>query len=364
MTTPRSRRYCEVVDSPTPRRSLFLHAPIRRNPRAVLQRLLDLVDDDTPPSGPDGPVAVLERRLADLLGKESALFFPSGTMAQQAALRVHAERTGRRGFAAHPHCHLDQWEEQGYAAVHGLWLLRAGDENELMTAADLEAIGEPLAAVLWELPQRDLGGLLPGWDDLRDQVAVARAGGASPHLDGARLWEAQTFYRRPLEEIAGLFDTVYVSLYKSLQGTRGAVLAGDAPTIAAADVWRTRLGGRIPDAWPLALTALEGLDTIPARMPAFRDHALAIAAAINADGLARTVPDPPLTPLFHVHLPRPRADVERAGAALLAARGIQLWGRVRSLPDPHRCAFEVTVGENAMDFAPEEVAALIRELVT
>jgi threonine aldolase len=361
---PPPHRYSDVVDSSSPRRSLFLHAPIRRSPRAVLQRLLDLVDDDTPPSGPDGPMAVLERRLAGLLGTETALFFPTGAMAQQVAIRVHAERSGRRGFAAHPYCHLDRWEEQGYAAVHGLWFRPAGDDNEPMTAADLKAIGEPLAAVLWELPQRDLGGRLPEWDDLCDQVAVARAGGASAHLDGARLWEAQTYYRRPLTEIAGLFDTVYVSLYKSLQGTRGAVLAGDARTIAAADVWRTRLGGRIPDAWPLALTALEGLDAIPPRMPAFRDHALAIAAAINADGLARTVPDPPQTPLFHVHLPRPRAEVERAGAALLASRGIQLWGRLRSLPDPRTCAFEVTVGENAMDFTPEEVAALIRELLT
>jgi threonine aldolase len=352
-----------IVEASPPRRSLFLHTPIRYRPRAVLERLLDLVDDDTPPGGPDGPVAVLERRIAGLLGKQVALFFPTGAMAQQVALRVHAERSGRRAFAAHPYCHLDTWERQGYGAVHGLWFHRAGDQNALLTAADLKAIGEPLAAVLWELPQRDLGGLLPEWDELRDQVAVARAGAASAHLDGARLWEAQTYYDRPLEEIAGLFDTVYVSLYKGLQGARGAVLAGDEATMAAAEVWRTRLGGTIPEAWPLALTALAGLDTLLPRMPAFRDHAVAIAAAINGDGLARTVPDPPQTPIFHVHLPAPRADVERAAAALLASRGIQLYGGLRSVADPHACAFEVSVGENALDFTPDEVAALIRELL-
>jgi threonine aldolase len=357
----------DITDSPDlpPRvlRSLFLHAPIRRRPRVVLQRLLELVDADTPPDGPDGPVAVLERRIAGLLGKEAALFFPTGTMAQQVALRVHAERSGRRAFAAHPYNHLDQWEKQGYNAVHGLRYHRTPDPHALMTAADLAAIGEPLAAVLWELPQRDLGGLLPEWDDLVEQVAVARSGGAAAHLDGARLWEAQTYYRRPFEEIAGVFDTVYVSLYKSLQGTRGAILAGDAITVAAAGVWRTRLGGAIPDAWPLALTALAGLDTIPPRMPAFRDHALAIAAAINADGLARTCPEPPQTPLFHVHLPAPKQAVERAGAAMLAEQGVQVFPRVRSLPDPRQCAFEISVGENAMEFTPDEVAGLIRELL-
>ncbi|MEV1248650.1 beta-eliminating lyase-related protein [Nonomuraea sp. NPDC049750] len=349
--------------SPPVRRSLFLHAPIRRRPRMMLEQMLALVDDETPADGPDGPVAVLERRLAGLLGKEAALFFPSGTMAQQAALRLHADRRGRRTFAAHPQSHLDVWEEQGYNAVHGLRLRRTGDLHELMTAQDLAAVGEPLAAVVWELPQRDLGGLLPEWDDLGEQVALARATGAAAHLDGARLWEAQSYYRRPFDEIAALFDTVYVSLYKSLQGVRGAVFASDAATVEVARVWRQRLGGGIRDAWPLALAALVHLDSLADQMPAYREHAIAIAAAINADGTARAHPDPPQTPLFHIHLPADRRAVERAGQAILAEHGIQLWGRVRSASEPDRCAFEVSVGENAMEFTPDEVVALLHDLL-
>jgi threonine aldolase len=349
--------------APVIRRSLFLHAPMRRMPEVVLRQLLDRLEDGTPPDGPDGPVARLERRIAGLLGTEAALFFPSGAMAQQVALRVHAERRGRRGFAAHPHVHLDAWEMQGYNAVHGLWFHPVGDRNELMTSADLAAIAEPLAAVVWELPQRDLGGLLPEWDELREQVEAVRVTGAAVHMDGARLWEAQTFYRRPFDEIAGLFDSVYVSLYKGIQGNRGAVLAADAATVAEADVWRRRLGGAIPDAWPLALTALAGLDTLLPRMAAFRDQAIAIATAVNADGAAFAFPDPPQTPLFHVHLPAARRAVERAGAAMLAEHGTQLFSRVRSATDPRRCSFEVTVGENAMDFTPEEVVELIHELL-
>ncbi|MEO3854151.1 beta-eliminating lyase-related protein [Acrocarpospora sp. B8E8] len=354
-----------MIDTTAPvRRSLFLHAPIRRKPRVMLEQMLALVDDDTPPDGPNGPVAVLERRLANLLGKERALFFPSGTMAQQVALRLHADRRGRRTFAAHPQSHLDVWEEQGYNAVHGLRLRRTGDLHELMTTEDLQAIGEPLAAVVWELPQRDLGGLLPQWQDLRDQVALARATGAAAHLDGARLWEAQTYYQRPFDEIAALFDTVYVSLYKSLQGVRGAVLAADTATVDAAQVWRQRLGGGIRDAWPLALAALVGLDAFAPRMPAYREHAIAIAAAVNADGAARAHPNPPQTPLFHIHLPAPRRAVEQAGAQILAEHGIQLWGRVRSSPDPDRCSFEISVGDNAMGFAPNEVVTLLHDLLT
>ncbi|GIG86558.1 threonine aldolase family protein [Plantactinospora endophytica] len=345
------------------RRSLFLHSPIHRMPRTVLRQLLDQVDDDTPPGGPDAPVARLERRIADLLGTESALFFPTGTMAQQVALRIHAERHGRHAFAAHPQSHLDVWEQRGYHVVHGLRFHPVGDRHRLLTGADLAAVGEPLAAVVWELPQRDIGGQLPEWDDLRGQVAAVRERGAAAHLDGARLWEAQTYYRRPFAEIAGLFDTVYTSLYKSLLGIRGAILAADAGTVAEATAWRARLGGAIHDAWPLALAGLAGLDNLLPRMPAFREHAITLATAINADGVALAWPDPPQTPIFHIHLPASKQDVERAGEEMIAERGVQLFARVLSGPDPARCSFEVTVGEQAMAFAPEEVVALLHELL-
>ncbi len=157
----------------------------------------EMVDPDTPAHGPDGPVAVLERRMASLLGKQAAVFFPSGTMAQQVALRIHGDRRGRRAFAAHPQSHLEVWEHRGYSVVHGLRCHPTGDRHRLMTLADLTAIGEPLAAVVWELPQRDIGGLLPEWDDLVAQTEAMRERGAAIHLDGARLWEAQTYYARP-----------------------------------------------------------------------------------------------------------------------------------------------------------------------
>ncbi|MFJ8814499.1 threonine aldolase family protein [Amycolatopsis thermoflava] len=348
------------VDDSKIRRTLASHGPVRRRPRAVLERMLARAGEDLSPAE---PVAALEARIASLLGKPAALFFPSGTMAQQAALRVHADRSGRRTFAAHPHTHLDNWEDKGYAAVHGLRFRPVGDRNELMTLADLEAVGEPLAAMVWELPQRDLGGLLPSWDELVAQVGLARSRGAAAHLDGARLWESQPFYGKEFAEIAGLFDSVYVSLYKGLQGVRGAVLAGDEALVSEVAVWRRRLGGAIPDAWPLALAALDGLHSVLPRMPEFHAHARSLAAAINQDGVAYAHPDPPQAGMFHVHLPAPKAAVERAAEELIAEKGVQLFLRVRSAPDPRRCSFEVSVGETTMDFTPPEVVALLHELL-
>jgi threonine aldolase len=345
------------------RRSLAAHAPLRRQPHAMLRRMLDWLPADTALYGPESPVARLEGRVAELLGKERALFFPSGTMAQQVALRVHAERLGRPTFTAHPLNHLDRWEQRGYAAVHGLRFHPAGEAERVLTLDDLRQVTEPVSALLIELPQRELGGPLPTWDELNAQVRWARDRGAATHLDGARLWEAQPYYNRPHAEIAALFDTVYVSLYKGLEGVRGAVLAGDDDVMGHADVWRQRLGGALPDAWPLAVAALIGLDEVLPRMPAFRDHAVAIAKAITSRGVALVVPDPPVTPLFHVVLPVDAGAAAAVRDELIAERGVQVFTFVGAEAVPNWCRFEITVSENAMEFTPDEVAELIGEIV-
>ncbi|MFJ5991488.1 threonine aldolase family protein [Lentzea sp. NPDC092896] len=341
------------------RRSLSQHSGPRKSPFELVRRLAGHVTADT---RPEDPVRELEHRVAALLGKPQALFFPSGTMAQQVALRVHAERTGRQAFAGHPQTHLHVWENQGYNVLHGLRFHPVGDRNELFGLDDLAAVREPLAAVVFELPQRDIGGALPEFGDLAAQTAWARQSGAAAHCDGARLWEAQTGYDATFAEICALFDTVYVSLYKGLEGVRGAVLAGDAETIGQAAVWQRRMGGAIADAWPLAAIALMGMDTNLPRMAEFRDHARALAEAINADGFAHTTPDVPATPLFHVHLPMSRHDAQRAAQNLLEEMGIRLFLYARSNPDPRRCSFEVSVGISGLEFAPREVAELIRGL--
>ena len=97
------------------------------------------------------------------------------------------------------------------------------------------------------------------------------------------------------------------------------------------------------------------------RMPAFRDHAVAIAKALTAGGIS-VVPETPQTPLFHVLLPFDAAAATRARDELIAERGVQVFSYAGLESVPGRCRFEITVGENAMEFAPEEVVELIDEL--
>src|SRR4029077_3765674 len=116
--------------------------------------------------GEGGTVAVLEAEVRALLGRPGAVFMPSGTMAQQIALRIHADRRGSRVVAFHPTCHLELHEDKAYQRLHGLVGRTVGNPRELITLADLKGIDEPIAALLLELPQREIGGRLPAWKDL------------------------------------------------------------------------------------------------------------------------------------------------------------------------------------------------------
>jgi len=312
---------------------------------------------------PTDAVPRLERRVARLLGKPAAVLFPTGTMAQQVALRIHADRSGRRVVAFHPCCHLEVHEQKGYSAVHGLTGQLVGDRHRLIGLCDLRAVVQPLAALVLELPQRDIGGQLPTWDDLVAQTQWARDHDAMLHLDGARLWEAQPFYDRPHAEIAALFDSVYVSLYKGLLGNSGAVLAGSEEFVDHARIWRWRLGGNMTTAWPVALLAERGLDQALPRMAEFATRAREVAAALGTIPGVQIVPDPPQTPLFHVHLAAEPHAITQAAHELLEQRRVQLFLYTRTTPSPRSCSFEITVGAQFDDFTTDEVRDLIADLL-
>jgi threonine aldolase len=334
--------------------------------RDRLRAIADATADEERPDryGTGERIERLEGRIAELLGKEAAVFMPSGTMAQQIAARIWSDRRGIRTVAFHPTCHLELHEEKGYQRLHGLHGRLVGDPNRLLTLADLEAVREPVAMLLLELPQREIGGVLPEWDDLVAQAAWARERDVALHLDGARLWEAQPFYDEPHAEIAGLFDSVYVSFYKGLGGMAGAALASDAETIAGARVWQRRHGGTLVTLHPFVAAAESALDERLERMPVYVEHARVLAAALSEVEGLEVVPNPPQTPLFHVLL---RGDAERlADAALSVAeeRRVFLFAEPGSTTSPRWQRHEVMVGDVTFELDPDEVRDLYAEVLT
>jgi threonine aldolase len=326
---------------------------------------LATIDPDVAPDvyGDGGVVADLEAYVAELLGKPAAVFLPSGTMAQGATLRVHADRRTSRTVLWHPACHLDSHEGQAHARLHQLIGRPVGQLNRLITLADLDEVAEPVAALLLELPQRDLGGQQPAWDDLAAQVGWARDRGAAVHLDGARLWEASAGYDRPPAEVAALFDTVYVSFYKGIGALPGCCVAGSAGDVAQVREWRRRLGGTLFGLWPSAASALALLPERLAEMPARLRHARAIAAALAGVEGVRVVPGPPQVPMMHL-LFDVAADRFADNARRLAEEsGVWTWAEPSATGDPSVVRCELNVGRATCRLTPAVIADTLAALV-
>ncbi|MET9958927.1 beta-eliminating lyase-related protein [Streptomyces sp. NPDC006326] len=324
---------------------------------------LDVPDPDEPGDlYGDGVVGLLERRVAELLGTQEAAFFPTGTMAQQVALRCWAGRTGNPVVALHPMSHPERWEGGALPLVSGLRTVHPTSEARQPTAAEVTDLPEPFGTLMLELPLRDAGFLLPSWEELEALVEAARERDAVVHFDGARLWESTVHFGRSLPEIAGLADSVYVSFYKSLGGLSGAALAGPSSLIAEARVWRHRYGGQVFRQFPQALSALAGLERELPLLPSYVAQARMVArelgSAFAAAGLPwfRIHPQVPHTHQFQVWLPYEADRLTEAAAGLAEDTGTVLfrtWSAEGGAPGIAVTELEVTAP--GLTWTPEDV---------
>ena len=277
--------------------------------------------------GEDPTVQTLEARVADLLGKEAALFVPSGVMGNQIAIRLHT-RPGDEVVVAE-RSHIYHYEGGAPAALWGVQLRPVGDRSGVLTAEDVEAVVRP--ELDWE-PQTSLvclentvnkaGGTVVSPEAVAPVVAVAREHGLALHLDGARLWNAGAALDRPVAELAEPFDTVNVCLSKGLGAPIGSALAGSAAHVREARRVRKLLGGGMRQVGVLAAAALVALDDRP---QLHADHARArrLADAVgDLGGAFRLVRPPDTNIVLFDTLRQSAADVlaalEREGIRMVA----------------------------------------------
>jgi len=343
---------------------LSSNAVLMKNPlRTMAERLTDIVAlsenySQVDVYGKGELVETFEQEVADMLGQQSALFLPSGTMAQAMALRIWADEKKCSNVAFHPTSHLQLHEQQSYHYLHQLNAQLIGAADDVITATDLSSVELPLSALLVELPMREIGGQLPTWNDLLAQQQWAKEHNVAFHLDGARLWPCTEYYQKTLAEIAGLFDSVYVSFYKDLDGISGAILAGNEEFIAQARVWTRRYGGNLITLFPELLAAKKGLATHLPNMPAFVQKTAKIAAYFNATNCCQTIPQTPVTNMFHL-------EINQADDVLMAK--VLQWStenNVALLPLPRTCSettcrFELSINSNALQLSDDRWQQLI-----
>ena len=303
--------------------------------------------------GTGGVVADFEQQCVQRFGKAAALLVPSGSLAQPMALRIYSDARRTRKVALHPTSHLLLHEENGIEALWQLEPVVFGTPTQVPSLEEIQrAIAvaggtSEVAALIYELPMREIGGQLPAWDELVEVAQWLRGNGIALHLDGARLWQCPAYYDKSLAEIAALADSVYVSLYKDLGGIAGAVLLGSEDFIAEARVWTRRAGGNLPTMYPFALAAQHGLtinqDAIAAALPYTqalgKELALLPGVEIN--------PHPPQVAMFHLTLQHDVETILRAVIAYTQASGVLL------LPKPWASeagatTFELSIGRNAL----------------
>lgn len=310
--------------------------------------------------GEDPSVNRLQARIADLLGKEAALFVPSGTMANQIAVKV-LTRPGEEIVVAEE-AHM-MWHEAGAAAANsGVQFCVAGQGGRF-SAEEFRAavkprghiVFPPTALVAVENTHNLGGGIVFPQADAVAICAAAREAGIASYLDGARLFNASVASGRKPAELAAPFDLASVALSKGLGCPVGSVLAGRKALIAEAVTARRRFGGAMRQSGILAAAGLYALDHNIGRLA--DDHANARLIAERIAGIGGVVLDL-ATVETNIVIFRLAPDMPDAAAVVAAAKAEGIL--ISALgPRTVRAVTHLDVGREACRRAGEVLAAII-----
>jgi threonine aldolase len=303
----------DTVTRPTPAmREAMAHAP---------------VGDDQ--YGEDPTTNLLQERVAALLGKEAAIWLPSGTMANQVALRTLTQPGD--DVIVSPECHAVWHETGGSAANAGVQFTVVG-ERGVFTADEFIAAVKPRGHVIYppttlveiENTHNRSGGIVFPLDEAGRICAAAKARDVCTYLDGARLWNAATASGRTLAELARPFDLVGVSLSKGLGAPGGSLLAGSKAIVGKCHRHRRMLGGAMRQTGIYAAAGLYAIDNHIARLGEDHAHAKLIAERLATCPRVRLDLETVQTNIVVFHLDSGTAD-GAAVAARAKERGVLLF---------------------------------------
>ena len=274
-----------------------LYSDTQTRPTAAMKDAMMRAEVGDEQHGDDPTVHALCDRMAALMGKEAAVFLPSGTMCNVAAILTHC-RSGDE-VLAHETSHILHSEGGAHAAFTGVQILPLRGPRGMFTAEDVRAAIRPRTR--HAPPQRLLeveqtanigGGAVWPLEQLNAVVAVAREQGWSTHMDGARLMNACVAAAIPPAEMVAGFDSVWLDFTKGLGAPLGAVLCGSRDFIGQAWRWKQRLGGAMRQAGICAAACLHALDHHVDRLAEDHANARALARGLRQiPGVAVEEPD-------------------------------------------------------------------------
>jgi threonine aldolase len=278
--------------------------------------------------GEDPTVRALEERIADLLGTEAALFTPSGTMANQIALRSHTRPGDEIIISKDAHC----WRHESGALAANAGVQTAQLAGYTFTADDVRGAfkaDDPYQAATRVLAVENThnmgGGICWELPALAEVTAAAHALGLATHLDGARLWNAAIATRTSERELARGFDSISVCLSKGLGAPVGSLVAGSKDLIKRCHRFRKMHGGGMRQAGILAAAGLHALDHHRARLADDHANARALAEALASSKHVTVDVARVHTNIVMIDLARGTADTAiakcRAEGILLGAAG-------------------------------------------
>ncbi|MCA1038383.1 low specificity L-threonine aldolase [Bacillus infantis] len=322
----------------------------------VLKKAFDHISGDIESEmyGKGKVIEEFQDKMAKLLGKEAAVFFPSGTMAQQIALRIWCDEKGIAKVAYHPLSHLEIHEEDGLKKLHHIETVLLADKTRVIELEDVTGMEEEVACLLLELPQREIGGQLPDYETLEKISAYCREKGIKLQLDGARLLEVLPFYEKTAAEVCSLFDSVYISLYKGIGGIAGAILAGGREFTEKSKIWKRRHGGDLISLYPYILSADFYFDRRSEKMADYYEEAKELAEMFNSSKGVSTLPTIPVSNMFHVYFQHQKEEIEPILTEVQEETGVGFTGNLRD-KEGHSCYFELSIGDIYREVPKEQL---------
>lgn len=307
-----------------------------------------------------GVVEELEMRMAQLLGKERAVFLATGTLANHLAVRIQAGGRTRVMVQKESHLYNDSGDcAQVLSNLNLIPLAQSGgtftleEVESAISRADGGRVTTGVGVISIESPIRRLLGKLFDYEEMKRVCAFARSEGIATHMDGARLFMASGYTGISPAEYAAHFDTVYVSMWKYFNAPSGAILAGPASLLDDLFHPRRMFGGGLPYAWPLAAAALHSLDGFEERFAAGVAAGEELKTALTGIPGFRVEEIPDGSNLFKLHVDQGDPVALRSA---LREKDILLSG-----PNPNFNGFAVGVNETLTRKPVEELARAFSE---